>query len=96
MEGERFVARVCAHPRSMVLNGLPLYYFRLPSAQPLGLAPMYPTDRYLARCAMLPVWSLRVVSLFFSLLLPLPIAASITIMAKRKATAEELLRIQQL
>jgi len=53
-----------------------------------------PTDRYLK--AWKPVPSCpqfdqqRVLSRFFSLLLPLPTAAFSTIIAKRKATAEEL------
>jgi hypothetical protein len=53
-----------------------------------------PTDRYLR--AWKPVPSClqfdqqRVLSRFFSLLLPLPTAAFSTIMAKRKATIEEL------
>src|SRR5277367_5078615 len=41
------MARVRAHPRSMVPNGLPLRYFRLPTTQPLRLALVNPTDRYL-------------------------------------------------
>jgi hypothetical protein len=99
------VARVHAHPRSMgPKNGLPsLRYFGLPPAQPLRLAPVDPTDRYLR--AWKPVPSClqfdqqRMLSRFFSLLppsflppllLPLPAAPFSTIMAKRKATAEEL------
>ena len=61
---------------------------------PLRLALVDPADRYLR--ALKPVPSClqfdqqRVLSRFFSLLLPLPTAAFSTIMAKRKATAEEL------
>jgi hypothetical protein len=76
-------------------NGLPsLRYFGLSPTQPLRLALMDPTDRYLR--AWKPVPSCpqfdqqRVLSRFFSLLLPLPMATFSTIMAKRKATAEEL------
>jgi hypothetical protein len=71
-----------------------LRYSGLPPAQPLRLALMDPTDRYLR--AWKPVPSCpqfnqqRVLSRFFSLLLPLPTAVFSTIMAKRKATAEEL------
>ena len=63
-------------------------------SQPLRLALVDPTDRYLR--AWKPVPSClqfdqqRVLSRFFSLLLPLPTAAFSTIIAKRKATAEEL------
>jgi hypothetical protein len=58
--------------------------FGLPSAQPLRLALVDPTDRYLR--AWKPVPSCpqfdqqRVLSRFFSLLLPLPTAAFSTIM----------------
>src|SRR5204862_6009596 len=61
---------------------------------PLRLALVDPTDRYLR--AWKPVPSClqfdqqRVLSRFFSLLLPLPTTAFSTTMAKRKATAEEL------
>src|SRR5271170_5741901 len=45
-EGERLVARVHAHPRSMgPKNRLPsLRYFGLPAAQPLRITLMDPTD----------------------------------------------------
>jgi hypothetical protein len=53
-----------------------------------------PTDRYLRTWKAVPSClqfdQERVLSRFFSLLLPLPTAAFSTIMAKRKATAEEL------
>ena len=68
-----------------------LRYFGLPPAQPLRLALMDPTDRYLR--AWKPVQSClqfdqqRALSRFFSLF---PTAAFPTIMARRKATAEEL------
>jgi hypothetical protein len=75
-------------------NGLSsLRYFGLPPAQPLRLDLVDPTDRYLK--AWKPVSSYpqfdqqRVLSRFFSLFLPLPTAAFSTIMAKRKARAEE-------
>ena len=86
MKGERLVARVHAHPRSMgpKMDSPSLRYFGLPSAQPLRLALVDST----------------VLSRFFPLLLPLPTAAAIssfftttsssTIMPKPKATAEEL------
>src|SRR5271154_3067566 len=74
-------------------NGLSsVRYFGLRPAQPLRLALVDPTDRYLR--AWKPVPSClqfdqqRVLSRSFSLL-PLPTAA-LTIMAKRKATTEEL------
>ena len=66
-------------------DSLPLRYFRLPPAQPLRLALVDPTDRYLEG-----VKAHSVMPAVFSLLLPLPTAAFSTIMAKRKATAEEL------
>ena len=68
-------------------------YFGLLPAQPLRLALVDPTDRYLR--AWKPVPSClqfdqqRVLSRFFCLLLPLPTAAFSTIMAKRKVTAED-------
>ena len=94
MKGERLVARVHADPRSMgpKMDSLSLRYFGLRPAQPLRLALVDPTDRYLR--AWKPVPSClqfdqqRVLSRFFSLL-PLPTAVY-SIMAKRKATAEEL------
>jgi hypothetical protein len=78
---------VHAHPRAMgpKMDSLSLRYF--------GLALVDPTDRYLR--AWKPVPSClqfdqqRVLSRSFSLL-PLPTAAFSTIMAKRKATTEEL------
>jgi hypothetical protein len=80
------MARVHAHPRVMgpKMDSLSLRYF--------GLALVDPTDRYLR--AWKPVPSClqfdqqRVLSRSFSLL-PLPTAA-FSIMAKRKATTEEL------
>ena len=57
-------------------------------AQPLRLALVDPTDRYSR--VWKPVDQLRVLSRFFSLLLPLPTATFSTTMAKRKVTAEEL------
>jgi hypothetical protein len=76
-------------------NGLSsLRYFWLPPAQPLRLAFVDPTDRYLKAWKFVlscPQFDQqRVLSRFFSLFLPLPTAAFSTIMAKRKATAEEL------
>src|ERR1700733_7875584 len=90
------MARVHAHPRPMgpKMDSLSLRYFGLPPAQPLRLALIDPTDRYLRAWKPVPPCpqfdQLRVLSHFFSLLLPLLTAASSTIMAKRKATAEEL------
>jgi hypothetical protein len=68
--------------------------FGLPPAQPLRLALVDPTDRYLREWKPVPSCpqfdQQRVLSRFFSLLLPLPTAAYSTIMAKRKGTAEKL------
>jgi hypothetical protein len=102
VKGERLTARVHAHPPSMgpKMDTLSLRYFGLPPAQPLRLALVDPTDRYLRVWKPVPVClqfdQQRVLSRFFlppspsfSLLLPLPTAA-FTIMAKQKATTEEL------
>src|ERR1700733_2515838 len=90
------MARVHAHPRSMGPKWTPFLcaIFGLPPAQPLRLALVDPTDRYLRAWKPAPSClqfnQQRVLSHFSSLLLPLPTAAFSTIMAKRKATAEEL------
>jgi hypothetical protein len=77
-QGERLMARVRAHPRSMG----PKIDSLLSPAQPLRLALVDPIGRYLR------VWKsvdqLRVLSRFFFLLLPLLTAAFSTIIAKRK------------
>jgi hypothetical protein len=87
VKGERLMARVHAHSRSMgpKMDSLCLHYFGLPPTQPLRLALVDSTDRYLR--AWKPVPSClqfdqqRVLSRFFSLL---PTAAFSTIIAKRK------------
>jgi hypothetical protein len=54
-QGERLVARVNAHPQSMAPKGLPsLRYFELPPAQPLRLAFVDPTGRYLTAWKPVP------------------------------------------
>jgi len=89
------MARVHAHPRLIgpKMDSLSLRYFGLPPAQPLRLALVGSTDRYLRAWKPVPsclqFGQQRVLSRFFSLLLPLPTAAFPTVMAKRKATTEE-------
>ena len=92
MKGERLVARVHAHPRSMGLKMGSLLYAILGSILRIRfVSPLW--IRHLR--AWKPVPSClqfdqqRVLSRSFSLL-PLPTAAFSTIMAKRKATTEEL------
>src|SRR5271163_2300889 len=93
------MARV--RPMGPKMDSLSLRYFGLPPAQPLRLALVDPTDRYLR--AWKPVPSClqfdqqRVLSRFFSVLLrPSPSfslfhrPSSSAIMENRKATAEEL------
>src|ERR1700722_18185168 len=47
MEDEHLMARVRAHPRSMVLNRLPsLRYFGLPLTQPLRLLPAHHSGHF--------------------------------------------------
>src|SRR5436309_1928709 len=78
------------------MDSLSLRYFRLPPAQPLRLALVDPTDRYLG--AWKPVPSCQqfdqqcVLSRFFSLLLPPPSSNGHLLhhYGERKATAEEL------
>src|SRR5947207_7761261 len=75
------MARVHAHPRSMgpKMDTLSLRYFGLPPAQPLRLALVDPTDRYLRAWKAVPSClqcdQQRVLSRFYSLLLPLLTAA---------------------
>src|ERR1700733_13524738 len=89
------MARVHAHPRPMgpKMDSLSLRYFRLPLAQPLRLALVDPTDRYLRAWKPVPPclqFDQQRVFSRFSLLLPFPTAAFSIIIAKRNATAEEL------
>ena len=95
VKGERLVARVHADLR-WIPKWTPFLYaiFGRPPAQPLRLALVDPTDRYLRAWKPVPcacsLTSNACFSHFFSLLLPLPTAAFSTIMAKRKATTEQL------
>jgi hypothetical protein len=81
-DGERLVARVHAHLRSMgpKIDFLSLHYFGLPPAQPLRLALVDPTDRYLRAWKPVPPClqfdQQRVLSHFFSVLLPLSPSSS--------------------
>src|SRR5205085_8385218 len=90
------MARVHAHPRSMgpKMDSLSLRYFGLPPAQPLRLALVDPTDRYLRAWKPVPPClrfdQQRVLVHFFSALLPLSPSSNGRLPPPLWRTAEEL------